>query len=200
MIISFEGADGCGKSTQARLLSEKLAEEGIPSVLVREPGGTGIGEKIRSILLDRENTNISLLTETYLFAASRAQVIEEVIKPALAQGKVVICDRFYDSSVVYQGRVNGLTEEVVWSIHKAAVKDFLPNLCFLLTVSPETTKKRCVGKQFDRIELKGPEYQKKVECCYKERAEAYPCSWFTLDGEREISDLSQDIWNIYKYF
>jgi len=198
MIISFEGVDGCGKTTQAILLCEYLESvANVPCVLVREPGGTKISEDIRSVLLSKENTNMSLLTETYLFAASRAQVVHEVIRPALAENKVVICDRFYDSSAIYQGRVNGLGEETVWKIHREAVREVLPNVVIFLSMPEDLIESRLKLKSKDRIESKGIDYQIRVEKAYQERAKAYPLFWYTLDASKDRDSLAEEVRKIY---
>ena len=135
LFITFEGIDGCGKSTQIKLLTGYLDEKGRDYLLVREPGGTVIGEKIRSILLDKENYEMSPAAELLLFEAARAQIVEEKIRPAVEAGKVVICDRFYDSTFAYQGVARDLGEDVVISLNDIATSGLAPDITFLLDLS-----------------------------------------------------------------
>ena len=134
--ITFEGIDGSGKSTQISLLEKKLRDAGYDVLLTREPGGTGIGEKIRSIILDPSNEEMDQMTEAYLYASSRAQLVRQVIVPAVNEGRIVICDRFIDSSIAYQayGRQMGETIELLNSF---AVGECLPDITFLLRIEPE---------------------------------------------------------------
>ena len=135
--ITIEGTDGTGKSTQIALLAEFLRQKGLPVVLTREPGGTPIGEKIRQILLDVENGDMTPSTEALLYAASRAQHVSQTIRPALEAGAVVICDRFYDSSVVYQAYGRGLGEAMVQSINQWALDGLEPDCTLLFTLPPK---------------------------------------------------------------
>ena len=140
LFVTFEGIDGSGKSTQISMLSEELTNEGIPFVLIREPGATSIGEKIRTILLDKENSKMHARTELLLYEAARAQIVEERIRPDLEAGKVVICDRFYDSTVAYQGYAIGLSLDAIgylndWSTGGLAVNTFLTILLIILAIA-----------------------------------------------------------------
>ena len=153
LFITFEGADGSGKSTQARFLAEGLRELGFDVVLTREPGGCPVAEKIRDIVLDKNNTDILDITEAYLYAAARAQHVHEVILPALKQGKIVVCDRFIHSSVAYQGYGRNLGKERVLEINKHAVDGCLPDITFFITVNPESAFDRMnEQKERDRLE------------------------------------------------
>ncbi len=153
LFITFEGADGSGKSTQARFLAEGLRELGFDVVLTREPGGCPVAEKIRDIVLDKNNTDILDITEAYLYAAARAQHVHEVILPALKQGKIVVCDRFIHSSVAYQGYGRNLGKERVLEINKHAVDGCLPDITFFITVNPERAFDRMnEQKERDRLE------------------------------------------------
>ncbi len=153
LFITFEGADGSGKSTQARFLAEGLTELGFDVVLTREPGGCPVAEKIRDIVLDKNNTDILDITEAYLYAAARAQHVHEIIIPALKQGKIVVCDRFVHSSVAYQGYGRNLGKERVLEINKHAVGDCHPNITFFITINPEHAFDRMnEQKERDRLE------------------------------------------------
>ena len=150
--ISFEGGDGSGKSTQIQILREFLEERGYDVILTREPGGTPISEKIRSIILDKANSEMDDMTEALLYAAARAQLVSQVIRPALEEGKVVICDRFVDSSMAYQAYARGLGDSVK-TINAFAVGDCMPDLTILLKVNPQVGSSRIGNRERDSIEL-----------------------------------------------
>ena len=164
VFITFEGIDGCGKSTQTSMCRTWLEELGRTVLLVREPGGTKIGERIRELLLDKKNSSMAPLTELFLFEAARAQIVEEVIKPALSEGKIVICDRFFDSSYAYQGCARGLGPEMVSRLNMDATDGLAPDITFFLDISVEgAIKRRNVrGEEKDRIESAGDAFQEKV--------------------------------------
>ncbi|MBE5758997.1 MAG: dTMP kinase [Clostridiales bacterium] len=174
MFISFEGVDGSGKSTQIRLFAAYLEEKNIPYIMLREPGSTKIGEKIRDLLLDPENSEMQPETEAVLYAAARVQLIKEVIKPALSEGKVVICDRYLDSSIAYQayGRELGLGE--VLRINDYAVKNCLPDITIFLDVPPKTAGNRMEGRTLDRLELEGITFKERVYKGFHEAAKHFP--------------------------
>ena len=164
LFITFEGIDGCGKSTQTTLVKTWLEELGRDVLLVREPGGTKIGEKIRSLLLDKENGTMAPMAELFLFEAARAQIVEETIKPALASGKVVICDRFFDSSVAYQGCARGLGADMVRRLNMDATGGLAPDITFFLDISVNeaVSRRNTRGEAKDRIESAGDSFQEKV--------------------------------------
>ena len=164
LFITFEGIDGCGKSTQTALCREWLESMGREVLMVREPGGTKIGEKIRELLLDKKNSSMAPMTELFLFEAARAQIVEETIKPAIASGKVVICDRFFDSSFAYQGCARGLGPEMVTRLNMDATGGLAPDITFFLDISVvEALKRRNTrGEEKDRIESAGDAFQEKV--------------------------------------
>lgn len=170
LFITFEGIDGCGKSTQLRLLKEFFDANNIEYIEVREPGGTKIGEKIRSVLLDKKNDSMVPMAELLLFEAARAQIVEEVIKPSLAAGKCVICDRFFDSTSAYQGYANGMGYDLTSSMNNIATGGLKPDVTFLLDIDPKTAYERRNGRgeEEDRIELMGLGYQDKVRAGYLE--------------------------------
>ena len=164
LFITFEGIDGCGKSTQTTLVKTWLEGLGRDVLLVREPGGTKIGEKIRSLLLDKENGTMAPMAELFLFEAARAQIVEETIKPALASGKVVICDRFFDSSVAYQGCARGLGADMVRRLNMDATGGLAPDITFFLDISVNeaVSRRNTRGEAKDRIESAGDSFQEKV--------------------------------------
>ena len=171
--ITFEGIDGCGKSTQIRLLSEYLEQKGVPFLLLREPGGTVVGEKIRTVLLDKKNDGMDPVCELLLFEAARAQIVREVIKPALEEGKTVICDRFFDSTYAYQGYARELGADMVKDLNLTATSGLEPDITFLLDIDPEEALKRrgIRGDGDDRMEALGIMFQKKVRQGYLELAD-----------------------------
>lgn len=176
IFITFEGIDGSGKSTQVTALKDALEEKGMEVLLIREPGGTAIGEKIRDILLDRKHTHMAPTAELLLYEAARAQIVTEVIRPALQTGKTVICDRFYDSSVAYQGYARGLELASVDFLNRLATGGLEPNLTFLLDLPVRAAWERMnirEGDQ-DRLEMEGLEFMEKVRSGYLELAGRHP--------------------------
>lgn len=163
IFISVEGSDGSGKSTQLANIKDYLEARGVDALFIREPGGTSIGEKIRDILLDPANTEMCAMTEAMLYAASRAQIVSEVIKPALSEGKVVVCDRFVDSSIAYQayGRQMG---NAIWDINKYAVDGSMPDYTFFLDINPHIASSRIDsrGEGKDRMELQEDSFRMRV--------------------------------------
>lgn len=174
MFITFEGIDGCGKSTQIGLLTDWLEKRKANFVLVREPGGTPVGEKIRTILLDKENDGMSTVAELLLFEAARAQIVSERIRPALCEGRYVICDRFFDSTYAYQGVARNLGTDLVNGLNRMAAGGLEPDLTFFLDISVDESFKRRRSRAIedDRIELLGRDFQNKVRGGYLEAAKA----------------------------
>ena len=159
--ITVEGTDGSGKTTQFKLMANYLREKGFDVITIREPGGTPIGEKIRSIILDPENAEMKDMTELILYTASRAQLSKEVIEPALATGKLVLCDRFIDSSIAYQGYGRGLSIEFIKEINETATGRLLPDLTFFFDLAPEHALTRIKGDS-DRLEKQSMDFHKRV--------------------------------------
>lgn len=190
LFITFEGIDGCGKSTQLRLLKGYFDSKNIDYVEIREPGGTVIGEKIRGILLDKKNDSMVPMTELMLFEAARAQIVEEIIKPSLASGKFVICDRFFDSTLAYQGYANAMGYDLVSSMNEIATGGLKPDVTFLLDIDPKTAHQRRIGRgeEEDRIELMGLGYQEKVRAGYLE-IESKDSRVFRLDASMTPEDI-----------
>lgn len=190
--ISFEGLDGSGKSTQIEFLRQYLDERGIPSVFVREPGGTAIGEEIRSIILDRRNDGMDPVAEAMLYAASRAQLVSEVIEPALAAGKVVVCDRYIDSSVAYQSFGRGLKYKVA-EINEHAVRGVMPDVTFWLDVPPEMGRLRRTGREQDRLEAESDAFFYRVQEGYSKLAEHFPDRIVRVDGSLPREEIREQI-------
>jgi dTMP kinase len=190
MFISFEGVDGSGKTTQVALLADSLREEGRDVVPTREPGGTPAGERIRELLL--EGGEIAPWTEAALFAAARAQLVDEVIRPALARGADVICDRYIDSSLAYQGIGRGLGVERVLELNLLATSGLLPDRTFFLAIPPEDTAGRKDAEP-DRIEREGDEFAAIVDRGYRELAEIFAKRVVTIDATMAASDISREV-------
>lgn len=190
--ITFEGGDGSGKSTQISILKESLIKKGYDVILTREPGGTNISEKIRELILDPENGEMEDITEAYLYAAARAQLVRQLIKPALEEGKVVICDRFVDSSIAYQGFGRGLGD-AVGVINTYAVDDCMPDLTILLKLDPERGSSRIAGREHDRIEQASDEFHRKVYEGYLKLEEMYPERILGVDASGTIQEIAEEI-------
>ena len=199
MFITFEGIDFCGKTTQAKLLYEYLKKEKKKVIFVREPGGTYISEKIREILLDKENHGMFFLTEFLLFSASRQQLVNEVIKPHLLKNYIVICDRYYDSSTAYQGYGGNLNLKQVKEINKIATNGLVPDLTFLIDIdySEAQRRKRLVKNIDDRIEQKKKIYFRKVIKGYREIAKREK-RFKVLDGKMPVDRIQNEIVNFLK--
>lgn len=168
LFITFEGTDGAGKSTQLSLLNNYLKEKGFNVLLVREPGGTNIGEKIRNIILDIENKEMDCMTEALLYASSRSQLVNQIIIPELKKGSVVICDRFVDSSIVYQGIARNIGIDVVKKINNIATGGLIPDITFFLDLPPnKAIERKKEQKELDRLESEKDYFYKKVYGGYK---------------------------------
>ena len=195
IFITFEGIDGCGKSTQCEMLKDYLTEYGKEFIFVREPGGTEIGERIREILLDKKNTQMTARTELLLFEAARAQITDEVIKPALEDGKIVICDRFFDSSSAYQGMARGMGMDFVANLNKAATGGLKPDVTFFFDISAEEAlvRRGKRGEASDRIELAGLKFQEDVRQGYLELAESSGGRIVTIDARLGIDEIFEQV-------
>lgn len=192
--ISIEGLDGSGKSTQIEGIKEYFEDKSIETLMVREPGGTDIGEKIRHIVLDPENTEMDDVAEMLLYAASRAQNVAQNILPALEEGKVVICDRFIDSSIAYQGYGRELDIEEVLNVNLAAVRHRLPDITFFLDKKPEASlKRRKEATTADRLENEKMEFHMRVYNGYMELCKRYPDRLIKLDAEDSIKAINKKI-------
>lgn len=192
IFITFEGPDGSGKSTQIELLKNYLNKKGYKALMTREPGGTRISELIRDIILDKDNTDMSYMTEAFLYAASRAQHVDQVIRPALNDGNVVISDRFVDSSIVYQGYGRNLGESVE-IINNYAIRECIPDITFLFKLDPSIGIKRASGGVPDRIESEGIKYHKQVYNGYLELEKNNPDRICGIDASKSIDDIHKEI-------
>ena len=187
--ITFEGIDGSGKTTQINLLEEKLSQQGISTLILREPGGTKLSEIIREILLDRENINLSPSAESLLFVAARTQLMAEKIKPSLEQNQFVICDRYADSTVAYQGYGRGLNVKYLEELNKFATDSIQPDITIILDVDPEKAAIRMASDVPDRLESTGINFFLKVRKGYYEIARRYPQRCVIIDGSRTESEV-----------
>ncbi len=172
--ITLEGIDGCGKSTQAQLLASALREAGFEVVALREPGGTSISEKIRALLLDPANVGMAPECELLLYEASRAQLVREVIEPALARGAVVVCDRFFDSTYGYQYGGRGLSEELVRQCNQLGSCGLAPTRTVVFDLSPEVAFARATAGGADRMEAEGLAFQERIRAAYLRLCELEP--------------------------
>ncbi len=181
--ITFEGSEGCGKSTQSKFLVDHLTAKGFPVKLVREPGGVVISEKVREILLDKKNMRMNNECETLLYMAARAQLVEEVVMPELGRGTVLVCDRFLDSTVAYQGYGCGVSVEAIKAMGLFATKGVVPDLTFFLDLPTEEGLRRR-GTERDRIELRSMEYHERVRAGYHQIARSEPERVIVIDGRK----------------
>lgn len=192
--LSVEGLDGSGKGTQIRLLTDALDRFGFELVLSREPGGCPISEKLRDIILDKHNTEMDDVTEALLYAASRAQHVRQVIRPAIAAGKVMLCDRFVDSSVAYQGGGRGLGVQWVLDVNAPAVDGTLPDATVYLDVDHETSlKRRAAATELDRMELAGDSFHARTEAGYRELIRRDPARFIVVDATRTPEEIGRDV-------
>ncbi len=187
MFVTFEGVDGSGKTTQAELLAAHLSGQGGEVVATREPGGTPLGERVRELLLEGEP--VSPWTEAALFAAARAELVERVIRPALERGASVVCDRYLDSSLAYQGIARGLGVERVLELNLYVIGGVLPDRTFVLSLDPQSAERR-LGPRRDRIEREGSGFQAEVDRAYREVAGMFPGRVKILDGMLRPAELA----------
>tara|TARA_B100002049_G_scaffold51142_1_gene35963 strand:+ start:470 stop:1102 length:633 start_codon:yes stop_codon:yes gene_type:complete len=195
--ITFEGIDGCGKSTQARLLLDHMNNSGVETILVREPGGTNISESIREILLHSSSSQMGDRTESLLMTASRAQLTQEVIIPNIDQGKFVIADRYSDSTLAYQGGGRNLDIEWLIELNNYATFTLLPDITFFVDIRPEEALRRQDSDK-DRIEGEGIEFQTRVRKTYQILAERFNDRYVIIDGYAEKGDIHQKVLNEMK--
>jgi len=194
LFITFEGGEGCGKSTQSRLLLKKLEQQNISVVLTHEPGGTSLGGEIRKLLKEKQCSSISPQAELFLFVASRVQLLIELIRPALEETKVVICDRFADSTLVYQGYGRGLDLTTVEKVNNMATENIKPDLTILLDMSPEQglARKRSLK---DRFELEDLSFHHRVREGYLKMAATEPDRWLVIDASLPKGKIAEIIWD-----
>ena len=198
LFITFEGTEGCGKSTQINALAARLQDQGQQVLQTREPGGTPLGEAVRDLLQhDEAGAGMSPEAELLLFTASRAQLTRERILPAIAKGEIVLCDRFMDSTTVYQGVARQIDIQAVAAINRFAVGEARPDLTILIDLSPEVGMARVHARsdgQLDRIEQEAIEFFQAVRAGYLKLAESEPERFLVLDGSASVEALEQQIW------
>jgi dTMP kinase len=196
LLITFEGIDGCGKSTQLKHAEAALRRDGVPVVVTREPGGTAIGEKIRALVMSAEHGEMSVGCEVLLYLASRAQHVAERIMPALEQGAVVLCDRFQDATFAYQGFGRGVSLELLHSVNAFATGGIAPDLSFVFDVSVELSVERLrkSRKAPDRMESNTVAFYQKIREGYLVLASSHPSRIVLLPGERPIDELAAEVY------
>ena len=196
--ITFEGSEGCGKSTQVQRLAARLQRSGVPYLVTREPGGTPIGETIRELLqFAPHNSAMTPETEFLLFEASRSQLVREIIKPALERGVCVIADRFFDSTTVYQGAARKLNRKMVERLNTFAVGDCVPDITFVLDVDAGTAESRMEKpRKADRMEQQPAEFYERVREAYHELAKGEPNRIVLIDGSRNADEIESEIWKM----
>mgnify|MGYP002545312105 CR=1 FL=1 len=194
LFISVEGPDGSGKSTQIKNIRQFFKDKGIDIVFTREPGGTAIGERIRDVILDRQYQEMCPMTEAMLYAAARAQHVHQVIKPALAQGKIVICDRFVDSSIAYQGAARGLGTGRIMEINSFALCGIMPDMTLFFDLPPEKGILRKKNEhELDRLEAEKIDFHKKVYAGYKKLCKDYPERIEVIDADDTVENVHNNV-------
>jgi dTMP kinase len=191
MFVTFEGLDGSGKSTQAELLRVRLEADGVDVVSTREPGGTELGEGIRNLVL--HGGHVGPWAEALLYVAARAELVDEVIRPALERGATVICDRYVDSSIAYQGVGRGLGLDRMLDLNLAAVGGLLPTRTFLLELDPREVPSR-IQRHYDRLEREGDDFRARAAAGYRELAERFPERIVVLDAVRPADELAEEVY------
>jgi dTMP kinase len=195
MFITLEGPEGSGKTTQIRLLAEWLRQQSYKVVLTREPGGTAIGDQIRSVLHDLNNTAMDARTEILLYSADRAQHVTQRIQPSLASGKFVISDRYADSTLAYQGYGRGLDLEMLRTITTFATDGLTPDLTFYLDITPEEglQRRRLGGDEWNRLDAEMPEFHQRVRGGYLELVKQEPERWVVINAARSVEEVQAEI-------
>ncbi len=201
LFITFEGGEGSGKSSALRLLDERLRAEGFQTVLTREPGGTPIAEQIRNVILDRSNTAMDARTEALLYAASRRQHLVEKVWPAIKEGKLVLCDRYLDSSLAYQGGARGLGIDEVLNVNLFATEGTFPDLTLLFDIEPELGLERIAKnaqREVNRLDLEKIEFHRGVRATFLSLAKRYPERFVVLDASKTLDEVVEDAYQAVK--
>lgn len=202
MFITFEGPEGSGKSSVLDKICHQLEHDGFNIIKTREPGGTPISEQIRNIILDKANTNLDPRTEALLYAASRRQHLVEKIWPALKEGKIVLCDRYLDSSLAYQGNARGLGYENILAINNFATENTFPDLTILFDIQPELGLERISknsNREVNRLDLEKLDFHKKVREGFLELAKKYPERFYIVDASQPFLDVCLEVYDLIKY-
>ncbi len=195
MFFSFDGIDGVGKSTQVRLFVDALEARGFEVVVCRDPGSTSLGERVRELLLACDNsTKIDRRTEMFLYMAARAQLVDEIIRPALAAGKAVVSDRYVLANVVYQGHAGGIDPAAVWQVGRIATDGIEPDCIFVLDMPPEVADRR-MNRPRDRMEQQGDDFRTRLRTGFLAEAAANPRRIRVIDASRPIEQVQADIWS-----
>lgn len=195
LFVTFEGGEGSGKSSALRLLNERLLKEGYQTVVSREPGGTEIAEQIRNVILDRANTKMDPRTEALLYAASRRQHLVEKVWPALKEGKIVLCDRYLDSSLAYQGGARGLGIDNVLNVNMFATEGTFPDLTLLFDIEPELGLERIArnaSREVNRLDLEKIEFHRGVRKTFLSLAERYPERFVIIDASKPLEEVVEN--------
>jgi dTMP kinase len=195
LFITFEGSEGCGKSTQAKALCRKLSHLGLPTELTHEPGGTALGNELRRLLKKRRQDRISPEAELLLFAACRIQLVTEVLRPSLQQGKVVICDRFADSTTAYQGYGRGIDLKIIKEVNRLATQGIKPNLTILLDIPTQKGLSRKQTRTSDRFEAEEIAFHNRVRDGYLKLAAEEPERWLVIDATLPKGKIGGIIWD-----
>ncbi|MGM1050345.1 MAG: dTMP kinase [Bacillota bacterium] len=196
LFITIEGGDGSGKTTMIGRLSAYMQNRSIPYLITREPGGIEIAEKIRSVILDPKHTSMDARTEALLYAAARRQHLAEKVEPALAEGLTVICDRFIDSSLVYQGMARGIGVEKVWAINQFAIESRMPDLTLLFDIDPEVGLSRIMAnedREFNRLDMENLAFHQVVRDGYRLLADQYPERIKVIDASKSPSQVEREM-------
>jgi len=198
MLITFEGLDFSGKTTQANLLLARLRGRGEVVHFIREPGGTPVSERVRTLLLDRSTPDIHPIAELFLFSASRIQLVNEVILPAIRRGETIVCDRYHDSTTAYQGYGRGISLEAVRTINRLATEGIDPDVTLLIDIPLDEIERRrtAAGLPADRMESGGRSFYERVRAGYLELARSEPARILRLDGVAPVEEISRRIWGI----
>lgn len=201
IFVTFEGGEGSGKSTVLKKVDALLREEGYQTIVSREPGGTPISEEIRNVILDRKNTNMDPRTEALLYAASRRQHLVEKIWPALKEGKIVLCDRFLDSSLAYQGGARGLGIDEILKVNEYATEGTMPDLTILFDIEPKKGLERIAanqGREVNRLDLEKMSFHEGVRATFQSLAKRFPDRYVVIDASQDLDDVVKDAYNAIK--
>ena len=195
LFVTFEGGEGSGKSTVLKQVNEILLSEGHSTLLTREPGGTPISEQIRNVILDKANTSMDPRTEALLYAASRRQHLVEKIWPALKEGKIVLCDRFLDSSLAYQGGARGLGMDEILEVNRYATEGQFPDITLFFDLDPSIGLQRIAanaGREVNRLDLERMTFHEKVRASFQKLASLYPERYVTIDASQPLKKVVED--------